>query len=429
MASTSLPVLSEEVYSRFDACVHCGLCLPACPTYVATMDEADSPRGRIHLMKAVVDGGVGASEMVFEHLDRCLVCRACETACPSGVVYHELIEAVRPQVAEAVLGKNKRVRSGMLQWMVAHVLPYPKRAAVAMFPLKVARKLGMGGFAERVAKWMPGPMGSMADVAPAEFSKGPTELFTPAVGEHRGSVVLLRGCVGSVVSGSVNAACVKVLSANGFDVHLLANEPCCGAMAAHANDPVRAHGWAAELVDTLAAKGGDYFVSPIAGCGAQLKGLDHVLADVPGYAEKAKDVVRRMRDVTEFLAEMGLRPPASAGPRKERVVTYHDPCHLIHAQRISEPPRHLLAQVGGLKIVLLAEGDLCCGAAGTYNLSQPEMAERLGERKVANILATGAEELVTANVGCALQIARYLKKAGREMRVRHVVEVLAEAYD
>jgi glycolate oxidase iron-sulfur subunit len=170
-------------------------------------------------------------------------------------------------------------------------------------------------------------------------------------------------------------------------------------------------------------------VSPIAGCGAQLKSLDHVLADSPGYAEKARDVVRRMRDVTEFLAEVGLRPPVGGMKVKSRTVAYHDPCHLIHAQRVSEPPRHLLAQVEGLTLVPLAEGDMCCGAAGTYNLSQPEMAETLGRRKVENIIATGAEELVTANIGCALQIARHLKIQGREIAVRHVVEVLAEGYE
>jgi glycolate oxidase iron-sulfur subunit len=392
---------------------------------VVTLDEADSPRGRVHLMKAVVEGRIEAGEKVFEHLDRCLVCRACETACPSGVVYHELIEAVRPQVAEAVLGKNKRMRSGVLQWMVTHVLPYPKRAGLAMLPLKVARKVGLGGLAMRVAKWMPGAMRGMAEAAP-EGGSGDVPMFTPAAGELRGRVVLLRGCVGSVVSGAVNEACAKVMAANGFDVHLLASEPCCGAMAAHANDVAGAHEWAMALVDALLAKGGDYFVSPIAGCGAQLKALDHVLADSPRYAEKARDVVRRMRDVTEFLTEVGLRSPP--GKVRSRTVAYHDPCHLVHAQRISEQPRSLLAQVAGLTIVPLAESDMCCGAAGTYNLSQPGMAEKLGQRKVLNIVATGATELVTANIGCALQIQRHLKAAGHDVAVKHVVEVLAEGY-
>ena len=210
---------------------------------------------------------------------------------------------------------------------------------------------------------------------------------------------------------------MKVISANGFDVHLLAEEPCCGAMAAHGNDPEGANRFGKQMVETLAAKGGDYFVSPIAGCGAQLKGLKEF--------DHGRGVVRRIRDVTEFLAEIGIRPPTG---RIERPVTYHDPCHLLHAQRLGDPPRYLLGLVPGLKVVPLAESDMCCGAAGTYNLNQPEMAERLGYRKIENVLKTGAEEVITANIGCALQMARALRKAGRTMRVRHVVEVLAESY-
>ena len=422
MGNRALPVVSEGVYSKFNACVHCGLCLPACPTYVETQDEADSPRGRVHLMKAVVDGTVGSeggiSDVVFEHLDRCLVCRACETACPAGVVYHALIEAVRPQVAEAVLGRKGR--SGVLQWMVENVLPYSGRAAAAMVPLRVARKVGLGGVAGRVAKMM--GVGAMADVAGViEEGRGKDlAMFTPARGEHRGSVVLLRGCVGSVVSGGVNAAAVRVISENGYDVHLLAGEGCCGAMAMHSNDPEGARRFGRELVEMLHSTGGVFFVTPIAGCGAQLKELGHVVG-----GEKAEAVARKVRDVTEFLAEIGIRPPTG---RVERVVTYHDPCHLVHAQRISAPPRYLLGLVPGLKVVPLAESDMCCGAAGTYNMNQPEMAEKLGRRKVGHVVATGAEELVTANVGCALQIARVLKMEGRAVRVRHVVEVLAEAY-
>jgi glycolate oxidase iron-sulfur subunit len=428
MNSTSLPVihLDPSTYSKFNACVHCGLCLPACPTYVETMDEADSPRGRIHLMKAIADARIVPSAVAFEHLDRCLVCRACETACPSGVEYHDLIEAVRPQVAQAVLGKGKRVENPILQWMVEHVLPYQKRATVAMAPLKVARKVGLGALANRVARMMGGPMGAMTDLAPADAAPDELAGFHAAKGDHRGHVVLLRGCVGSLVSGDVNAACVRVLTENGFDIHLLAAESCCGALAAHANDPDGARRFAVALVDQLEAKGGDFFVSPIAGCGAQLKSLDHVLADVPGYADRSRDMVRKMRDITEFLAEIDLRPPTRP---IERTVTYHDPCHLIHAQRIADAPRQLLALIPGLKIVKLPENDMCCGAAGTYSLNQPDMAARLGRRKVAHIQSTGAAELITANVGCALQIARHLKARGLSIRVRHVVELLAESYD
>jgi glycolate oxidase iron-sulfur subunit len=412
-----------ETYTKFGACVHCGLCLPACPTYVETMDEADSPRGRIHLMKAVVDGKVRASPIVFEHLDRCLVCRACETACPSGVQYHDLIEAVRPQVAEAVLGKGKRMKSGMLQWMVGHVLPHAGRASAAMKPLGVLKAVGLGGLVERMA---PGALAVAESSKRADRAgRAEIEAFTPARGKHRGSVVLLRGCVGSVVSGDVNAACVKVLTENGLDVHLLSDEPCCGAMAAHANDPEGARVFARRMVERLEKKGGDYFVSPIAGCGAQLKSLHHVLAGEGPWEDRARAAVRKMRDISELLMEIGIAPPAG---RLERIVTYHDPCHLIHAQRISDAPRQLLALVPGLRIQKLPESDMCCGAAGTYSMNQPAMAARLGQRKVAHILETGAQELITANIGCALQIARHLRERGSTVRVRHVVELMAEAY-
>ncbi|HVS71796.1 MAG TPA: heterodisulfide reductase-related iron-sulfur binding cluster [Phycisphaerae bacterium] len=425
MPPRSLPQLPAETYAKFNACIHCGLCLPACPTYVETLDEADSPRGRIHLMKALVDGRVQPTERAFEHLDRCLVCRACETACPSGVVYHELIEEVRPRVAEAVLGEGRRMRSRTLQWMVEHVLPYPKRAGAAMSPLNLARKVGLGGTARKVAGWMSGALGDMAGMV-GEEARGEAALasFTPALGAHRGSVVLLRGCVGSLLSGAVNGAAVKVLVANGFDVHVLAEEPCCGALAAHANDPEGARRFGEKMAAVLAASGDVPVISAIAGCGAQLKGLGHVVG-----TEQAKAAAGRVRDVLEFLVEVGIRLPknARAAGGTKRVVTYHDPCHLVHGQRISGAPRALLGMIPGLTVVELEESELCCGAAGTYVLNQPEMAAALGRRKAGRIVESGAMEVATANIGCALQIARHLKEAGRgEVRVRHVVELLSQ---
>lgn len=421
----SLPIhVSPETYDKFNACVHCGLCLPACPTYVETANEADSPRGRIHLMRATVDGVIEPSAIVNEHLDRCLVCRACETACPSGVQYHELIEAVRPQLAQHVHGRT--LQSPILEFVVKHIFPYPRRVALSVLPLRLANAVGLGGLAQKVARMMPGPLGAMTEVLPdGPILSRSLPAFTPALGERRGSVLLLQGCVGSVVSRDLNAACITVLTRNGFDVHTLSAEPCCGAMAAHANDPQGAADFAAQLVELLATRDDDYFVSPIAGCGAQLKALDHVLHDQTRYHDKVRAVVRKMRDINEFLGEVGLRPPQG---RIERTVTYHDPCHLLNAQRISETPRQLLRQIPGLTLVALPETDLCCGAAGTYNLSQPEMAAQLGQRKVGNIQTTGATECITANVGCQLQIERHLKAAGQDMPVRHVIELLAESY-
>jgi glycolate oxidase iron-sulfur subunit len=419
-----MPVVDGEMYAKFNRCVHCGFCLSTCPTYAETMDEADSPRGRILLMKAAVDGRVGLTERVFEHLDRCLVCRACETACPSGVEYHALVEAVRPQVARAVLGVGRGVRSRMVQWTLGSVLPHPKRMAASLVPLKVARVLGLSGVVDRV---MPGAP-DLAEAA-AEGARAAQRMeagITAAKGTHRGTVLLLRGCVGSVVSGAVNAACVRVLTRNGFDVCVLEEEPCCGALAAHANDPVGEKKLARELVEAVGGRKVDCVISPIAGCSAQLKALHKVLADLGTLTERAKEISGRTRDICEFLMEVGIEVPTGDG--RERVVAYHDPCHLAHAQGITEAPRKLLKMLPGVRLVKLEDADMCCGAAGPYSLNQPGMAERIGTRKAGQIVATGAEEVATGNIGCILQIVRHLRGAGRAMPVRHVVELLAEAY-
>jgi len=417
-----LPVLSRELYQKFNACVHCGLCLPACPTYLETRNEADSPRGRIHLMKAAADGRIEPSDIVFEHLDRCLVCRACEVACPSSVDYHTLIEAVRPLVAEAALGEGKRMRSGMLQWAIEHVMPHPGKMRASMMAAGVARKLGMGRLVEKMAPGMQGLLGAARGAEKLDEAA----TYYPAKGKRRGEVLLLRGCVGSVVSGSINEACAAVLTRNGFAVHAFAEsrEPCCGALAAHGNDPQASRRHARALVEALAGKVPDAVISPIAGCGAQLKALGEVLSGTP-QAELAAGIAARVKDISEFLAEAGIEPPGHAVEKK---VAYHDPCHLAHAQRITAAPRQLLGMVKGLTLVSLPECDVCCGAAGTYSLNQPEMSRGLARRKLANVQASGAEELVTANIGCSLHLSRYLREAGKEMRVRHVVEVLAEAY-
>ena len=418
----SLPVLPRELYQKFNACVHCGLCLPACPTYLETQNEADSPRGRIHLMKAAVDGRIAPSDVVFEHLDRCLVCRACETACPSSVDYHTLIETVRPLVAEAALGEGKRMRSGMLQWAIEHVMPHPKKMRASMAAAGVARKLGMGRLVEKMAPGMQGLLGA------ARGSGGLDEsaTFFPASGTRRGEVLLLKGCVGSVVSGSINAACVSVLTRNGFSVHAFPEnrEPCWGRWRRMEMIRRRRVGMRGNWWKPLSGKVPEAVISPIAGCGEQLKRLGEVLAGTP-QEEMAVGIASRVNDISEFLVDIGIEP---LGRAVEKTVAYHDPCHLAHAQRITATPRQLLGMVKGLRLAPLAECDVCCGAAGTYSLNQPEMAKRLAHRKLTNVLASGAEELVTANIGCSLHLSRYLHEAGREMRVRHVVEVLAEGY-
>ena len=285
----------------------------------------------------------------------------------------------------------------------------------------------MGGLIKKISRHLGQPFAAMTAVLPPGplFPKAVATL-TPAQGVRHGSVLLLRGCVGSVVSDSVNAASVAVLSRNGYDVHVMpmGAEPCCGAMAAHANNPASAETFARAFVELLSTRKEDYFISPIAGCAAQLKAFDHVLSD-PGAHAQAKKIAPKMREITEFLAEISLRPPTGRIVAK---VAYHDPCHLLNAQKISTPPRKLLGQIPGVTVVALPETEVCCGAAGTYNLAQPDMSAQLGNRKIQNLRSTGATVCATANVGCQLHMQRYLQEANEHIPVRHVVELLAESY-
>ncbi len=420
--------LDRGIYGKFSACVHCGFCLQACPTYLETQNEADSPRGRIHLMKALADGRIGATEAVFEHLDRCLVCRGCETACPSGVEYHAIIEAMRPLVAEKYLGRGKRMRSGMLHWGIGHVLPYPKRFGRAIWAAGILRKIGLGAVLERMAPGMGALIAAVHEDAGVLAGRRRAGMrFIPAGKPVRGEVLLLGGCVGSVVSEDINAACVKVLVACGFGVQMLSwgEEPCCGALAAHGNDPETAKRLAENLIERAERVKADFIISGIAGCGAQLTARGEVLAG-GAMEERGRRVAGKVRDICEFVAEQG-GPEFAAGMRMEKRVCYHDACHLAHGQKITAAPRKLLAAIPGLTVVPLVEGDICCGAAGTYSLNQPELAGRLGRRKAERILKTGAAEVVMGNIGCILQIRRHLAEMGEGIPVRHVVQLLAEA--
>lgn len=422
--NNSLPQLplAPEMYAKFNTCVHCGYCLTACPTYAETQNENDSPRGRILLMKAVADQRVEATPTVLGHLESCLVCRSCETACPSGVDYNSLIETVRPRVAE--IARGRPAKSRLLTMIIRHLLPYPRRLAVGLFGLRLTQLLGLGGLVRSLGRLLPAPLPAMQDMLPpAALFEVSVPHYTSARGQRLGSVLLLQGCVGSLVSRKLNLACVEVLSHNGFDVYTLGSaEHCCGAMAAHANLPDDALDHAQQLVDQLSSWTDkvDVFVSPIAGCGAQLKELDEILHGSISYHDRAKKIASRMRDINELLTEIELLPPTTP---VNKTVTFHDPCHLQHAQKIVSAPRKLLSMIPGLKLIPINEPDICCGAAGTYNLAQPEMAAALGKRKAARIADTGADMVVTANVGCQLQLAKHTG-----LPVVHVVELLAQSY-
>ncbi len=432
--SSSLPVLKLDprTYDRALSCVHCGLCLPACPTYVQTGNEADSPRGRIQLMRGLSDGTIQPTATVQKHLDLCVDCRGCETACPSGVVYHELIEETRSRLMAT---QSPTLQGRFMQWMFFNVFVYPKRLRLALLPARLLQKIGAYGVLQKsgVFKLLPSQLGKMVQMLPADGSLWPRPVKVEGfrvpsyAGEKRLRVGFFQGCIGSVMFDRVNEMAVDLLSAAGAEVFVPDFEACCGAIHHHngAHEPAMA--FARRNIDAFLPidhPEPDYIATNIAGCGAMLKDYDVLLRDDYEYAERARIFVSKVRDISEVLAELGL--PAMKH-EVNAVATYHDACHLAHAQKVISPPRELLSKIPGLKLIPLPESDLCCGAAGTYNLTQPEMATSLAERKLANIDETKAEICVAGNVGCAMQIQSHASATGRKVMVKHPVELLHAA--
>ncbi len=415
---------SKIPYGRFQDCVHCGLCTASCPTYVETCDENDSPRGRIYLMRAVVDGRIGASAEVRHHLDLCLDCRACETACPSGVQYGRLIEPFKVALhASSPPGD----RAGLVRRLILHHLfPYAGRVKAALAPTRWLQKVGALGLAERagLTKLLPPTLRQMQAMLPDLAGPGsrlPDVL--PPIGPKRARVALFLGCVADAMFPETTAATARVLQANGCEVVIPRGQGCCGAIHYHSGVEGPALAFARANIGAFDLDGCDAIIVNVAGCGAMLKDYAHLL---PGPdAEAARRFVAKVRDISEFLVALGPIAPTHPVPGR---VTYHDPCHLCHAQQVRAEPRQLLAMIPGLELVPLDEGELCCGAAGTYNLTQPEMSERLGRRKLDRIEATGAAVVATGNVGCILQIARQVKNKGAAIKVVHPVDLLDRAY-
>lgn len=393
-------------------CVHCGLCLDACPTYLQLGTEADSPRGRLHLAAALAEGSLAMSPEVVRHFDLCLGCRACETACPSGVPYGKVLEATRERIEQAA-ARTAADRLG--RRLLLEVFPKPSRLRVVAGVVRLLQQLGVWrlvGAAVPAARLVP-PLGRERTAASA-----------PAGGEERGRVAFLKGCVAAVFQNDVNAAAIRALNGLGVSVDVPDRQGCCGALHLHAGDLEGARALARANVDAFASSS-DTVVVTAAGCGAAMREYGELLADDPAYAEPAARLAQRVRDVTEVAAEN-----LPGGSRLEALplrVTYHDACHLAHAQGVREAPRRLLRAIPGVELVELTESDLCCGSAGSYNLTEPEMADALGRRKVDNIEATGAECVAAANPGCALQIAAELRRRGGGVRVVHPVELLDQA--
>lgn len=403
-------------------CVHCGLCTAACPTYVELGDENDSPRGRIYLMRSVTDGRVDLNERVERHLDLCLDCRACETACPSGVQYGKLIEPFRVAMAETA------ERPAADDWFHRRILfglfPYSSKLRRALLPARIAQRLGLVRLMELTGllRLLPQHLRQMVQMLPPpRRNEGPLPSFLPAIGRRRATVALFTGCVGDAMFRHVNWATARVLQQNGCDVHVPNTQGCCGAIHFHAGAGEPAREFADQNLAAFPVDRFDAVINNIAGCGSMLKDYGHHWHD--GRQAERAAWAAKVRDINEFLDELGLVPPEG---EIHAVATYHDACHLIHAQKIHDAPRNLLAKIPGLELRELPETELCCGAAGTYNLTEPEMSARLARRKLDNILSTGASLVITSNAGCLLQIAREVRP--HRLSVVHPMELLDASY-
>jgi len=392
-----------------DACVHCGFCLPTCPTYVLWGEEMDSPRGRIVLMDAALREADVLSEAMVTHWDRCLGCMACVTACPSGVRYDRLLEDTRPQVER----NHPRTRRERLARRAAFAtLTRPDRLRVLAPLAGAAARLG----ARRLGRALPDSsrLGAVLRLTPQRQGRDRMPSLTHARGERRGRAGLLLGCVQRTFFADANAATAEVLAAEGWDVVALDRPRCCGALMLHAGAEPEALALARQLV--AAAEDCDVVVANAAGCGSALRDYGRLLDN-----ERAAGFSAKVRDATELLAADEPRSPRC---RTELRVAYHDACHLAHAQGVRAEPRALLAQIPGVELVEPVEWELCCGSAGLYNVLQPEAAAALGRRKAANLLATGADVIAAANPGCALQLRTYLEEAGRPLPIVHPLELV-----
>jgi glycolate oxidase iron-sulfur subunit len=440
--NTSIPILPENntfpetnikgfdfknppSQSLVDQCVHCGFCLSTCPSYRIIGKEMDSPRGRIYLMNAVNKGEAALDDSTAPHFDSCLGCLACVSTCPSGVQYDQLIAAVRPQVER---NQPRNLWEKFLRSIIFNLFPYPERLSIFLPLLWFYQVSGLQTLVKKtgILKFFP-RIASMESILPRINLKSLNKKYPytiPAKGEKRYRVGVVLGCVQRLFFDSVNEATVRVLTANGCEVVIPKTQGCCAALPAHQGQEKQAQSLARQMIDSFADTGVDYIIINAAGCGHTLKEYHHILADDSSYLPKAKDFVSKVRDVQEFLAEIGLNTPLSPIADDKIKVVYQDACHLLHGQKISLQPRKLLQQIPNLELKEPLDNALCCGSAGVYNLLQPDIANELGEQKVRNLLNTGAEIIASPNPGCSLQIAKHLQLQGKEMRVIHPMELL-----
>ena len=415
--------------SVYDQCVRCGLCLPTCPTYVETLVETSSPRGRIALIKAVDEGKLDLTSPGFVHqMSECLDCRACEAVCPSGVAYGQLLEPARTQIERATAAAQPPSRSLLRAFALGTLFTRLWTMRVAANFLRFYQRSGLRSLVRSSGILRALRLEQLEAMAPEiseHFFVPRGQVWPSAQQPAKATAFLHAGCVMQVAFADWNDATVRVLQRAGCDVIAPEAQGCCGAIAIHAGDMARGRELAKRNIAAFEASGAQTYVVNAAGCGSSLKEYGHLFAGDARWAKRAEAFSAAVRDVTEYLDAIGIAPELGT---IDKVVTYQEPCHLVHAQRVSAAPRRLLAQIPGLQLREMAESSLCCGSAGVYNVTQPEMAGRLQRRKVENALAVDPQIIATANPGCALQLANGLRASGRSVSVRHVVQLLDDAY-
>jgi glycolate oxidase iron-sulfur subunit len=419
-------------YKVIQQCMHCGMCLPTCPTYDTTKKERNSPRGRISLMRAIADGELEVTQEFAEEMSYCLGCLACMTACPAGVNYAELFETARSDIELAGVQPGvarKFWRALTLKFLFRH----PRLLRAAGHAMGLYQRSGAEALVRRsgVLRLLPADLRRLEPQAPRmapAFSNAHIAAREAPAGPARYRVALLTGCVQDLMYPDVNRDTADVLLANGCAVDTPPVQPCCGSLHAHNGDQETARELAKRMIDLLPPTRYDAIISNAGGCGSHLRRYGPLLADDPRYARAAVEWDARLRDVHEWIAEIGCRPPKAAPFADQVIVTYHDSCHLAHGQKVVQEPRALLRLIPGLSIVELKEASWCCGSAGIYALSQPEQADLLLERKVSHVLATGASIVATGNPGCLMQVAKGLRAHGSGIRVLHPISLMAAAY-
>jgi glycolate dehydrogenase iron-sulfur subunit len=419
-------------YSILQQCMHCGMCLPTCPTYDTTKRERNSPRGRIALMRAIADGDLEVSKEFADEMSYCLGCLACQTACPAGVNYAELFETARSDIEQH--HAQPGAMRGFYRWLTLDLLF--KRPRLLRLAGRLMRWYQRSGLEYTVrtfglTRFMPPALRRVEPQAPriaSAFSNRVIAAHEAPSTTAKYKVALLTGCIQDLVFPDVNRATADVLLANGCAVDTPPVQPCCGSLHAHNGELDLARDQARRLIDLLPPERYDAIITNAGGCGSHLRHYGHLLEEDSRYAEAARVWDAKLRDVHEWLAEIGCRPPKAAPFDAPQTVTYHESCHLTHGQKISRQPRALLRAIPGISIVELPEATWCCGSAGVYAITQPAQADLLLHRKVGNIKSTGAPIVATANPGCQLQIARGLRDASETVTVVHPVSLLAAAY-